>query len=79
MPRVRRGARDRAPNIERLLSEAISFVIALRLMGTALVTLDNDHGRGVLATSWEVSKRLDVLKRFLRSRKARRIGYTRDS
>jgi hypothetical protein len=65
MPRVRRAPIMRAV---LLANEAVDFAIALRLIGTALVTLDNDHGRAVLAAAWEVSKRLDSLKQLLARR-----------
>jgi hypothetical protein len=57
----------RAPNARAfyLASETENFVIALRLMGSALVSLDNELGRGILAAAWEASKRLDRLKKIL--------------
>jgi len=80
MPRTRPASRkrSRAPAkrltkvrafafvMEEPLNEAIDHVVALRLIGCGLSALDNDHGRAILATSWEASKRLDRLKELWR-------------
>jgi len=65
MPRNSRAPRVNA-RAETLAIAASNFVIALRLMGCALAALDNDHGRAILATSWEISKRLDRRRRILK-------------
>jgi len=80
MPRTRPASRkrSRAPAkrltkvrafafvMEEPLNEAIDHVVALHLIGCGLTALDNDHGRAILATSWEASKRLDRLKELWR-------------
>jgi hypothetical protein len=63
----------RAPNARALLlaNQAFNFAAALRLMGVAMMTLDNPHGRAVFAASWEVCKRLDRLKKQLQGPRAK--------
>jgi hypothetical protein len=78
MPRARHASRKRsralspaktlakvraaAFDMEEPLNEAIDYIVAVRLIGIGLTTLDNDHGRAILATAWSLSKRLDTLK-----------------
>jgi hypothetical protein len=65
MPRRRRAPRSRS-RVLATLNEAIDYAITLRLLGTALTALDNEHGRAVLAAAWNLANRLDTLKAMLK-------------
>ncbi len=65
-------------DMEVPLNEAIDHLVALRLIGRNLTTLDKENGRAIVTTSWAASQQLDTLKdiwnrilRRFRSRPAR--------
>ncbi len=49
-------------DMEVPLNEAIDHVVALRLIGCGLTTLDKENGRAIVTTSWAASQQLDALK-----------------
>ena len=45
-------------DMEVPLNEAIDHVVALRLIGCGLTTLDKENGRSIVTTSWAASQQL---------------------